>query len=103
MFAAPLDRQPSRSARGNLDYLGPLFANELGRLIQELSAASGIHSPLFFPYFLREQQNLRRQDRLEQGPIRLLHDSLPIGCVTMSMIGRVQAGVIATRELAKTA
>ena len=81
MFAAPLDRQPSVSARDNLDYLGPLLTNELGRLIQELSAASGSHSPLFFPHFVREQQDLRRQDRLKQGPIRLFHDPLLIGCV----------------------
>ena len=103
MFAAPLDRQPSGSAQGNLDYLGSLLANELGRLIQKLSAASGTHSPLFLPHFVREQQNLRRQDRLKQGPIRLFHAPLPIGCVAMSMIGTVQAGVIATSELARTA
>ena len=77
----------------------PLLTNELGRLIQELSAASGIHSPLFFPHFVREQQDLRRRDRLKQGPIRLFHAPFSIGCVAMSMIGRVQAGVIATREL----
>ena len=102
MFAARLDRQPSGSAQGNLDDLGPLLANELGRLIHELSAASGTHSPLFLPHFVREQQDLRRQDRLKQGPIRLFHDPLPIGCVAMSMIGKVQTGVITTNGLART-